>query len=123
PTWSPCRTVSACRPCPFAKTRLSCACWWSIRLPSSDRRAPGDRPLPRLSNAARVLIALILGASAGLVLAWTDPALGARAADLAQPVGRLWLNALQMTVVPPVDRKSTRLNSSHVKMSYAVFCL
>src|SRR5690606_40113931 len=25
--------------------------------------------------------------------------------------------------VPPGDRKSTRLNSSHVKISYAVFCL
>src|SRR5690606_15483460 len=25
--------------------------------------------------------------------------------------------------VAPVDRKSTRLNSSHVKISYAVFCL
>src|SRR5690606_39682971 len=24
---------------------------------------------------------------------------------------------------PPRDRKSTRLNSSHVKISYAVFCL
>src|SRR5690349_23395845 len=24
---------------------------------------------------------------------------------------------------PPVDRKSTRLNSSHVEISYAVFCL
>src|SRR5699024_12355999 len=24
---------------------------------------------------------------------------------------------------PPVDRKSTRLNSSHVSISYAVFCL
>src|SRR5690606_37396733 len=24
---------------------------------------------------------------------------------------------------PPLDRKSTRLNSSHVKISYAVFCL
>src|SRR5690606_41798980 len=26
-------------------------------------------------------------------------------------------------VVPELDRKSTRLNSSHVKISYAVFCL
>src|SRR5690606_39724754 len=26
-------------------------------------------------------------------------------------------------VFPPLDRKSTRLNSSHVKISYAVFCL
>src|SRR5690606_13739242 len=25
--------------------------------------------------------------------------------------------------LPPLDRKSTRLNSSHVKISYAVFCL
>src|SRR6266496_4805313 len=25
--------------------------------------------------------------------------------------------------VPPRDRKSTRLNSSHVEISYAVFCL
>src|SRR3989442_4514686 len=25
--------------------------------------------------------------------------------------------------VPPGDRKSTRLNSSHVRISYAVFCL
>src|SRR6266700_7263255 len=25
--------------------------------------------------------------------------------------------------LPPGDRKSTRLNSSHVKISYAVFCL
>src|SRR3712207_7437152 len=27
------------------------------------------------------------------------------------------------TVVPPEDRKSTRLNSSHANISYAVFCL
>src|SRR2546426_6860940 len=26
-------------------------------------------------------------------------------------------------VVPPLDRKSTRLNSSHLVISYAVFCL
>src|SRR5207249_12059360 len=26
-------------------------------------------------------------------------------------------------IVPPSDRKSTRLNSSHVSISYAVFCL
>src|SRR3712207_7459965 len=26
-------------------------------------------------------------------------------------------------LVPPLDRKSTRLNSSHANISYAVFCL
>src|SRR5690606_41957808 len=30
---------------------------------------------------------------------------------------------LVLPAVPPGDRKSTRLNSSHVKISYAVFCL
>src|SRR5690554_7734502 len=30
---------------------------------------------------------------------------------------------LGYTMVPGVDRKSTRLNSSHVRISYAVFCL
>src|SRR5690554_7668543 len=38
---------------------------------------------------------------------------GARAAPLPHGAG----------VVRPVDRKSTRLNSSHVRISYAVFCL
>src|SRR5690606_41644487 len=33
-----------------------------------------------------------------------------------EPFNREWL-------VIPLDRKSTRLNSSHVKISYAVFCL
>src|SRR3989442_9711618 len=27
------------------------------------------------------------------------------------------------STLPPKDRKSTRLNSSHVRISYAVFCL
>src|SRR5690606_40859891 len=35
------------------------------------------------------------------------------------------VNAARLFVelIPKVDRKSTRLNSSHVKISYAVFCL
>src|SRR5690606_41651748 len=32
-------------------------------------------------------------------------------------------NRQHFPVLLPVDRKSTRLNSSHVKISYAVFCL
>src|SRR5690606_40660150 len=40
----------------------------------------------------------------------------------------LWLFLLYFTIFPRknryvLDRKSTRLNSSHVKISYAVFCL
>src|SRR5690606_41950456 len=32
-------------------------------------------------------------------------------------------HAVPTTTSTPTDRKSTRLNSSHVKISYAVFCL
>src|SRR5690606_42007087 len=32
-------------------------------------------------------------------------------------------STLPVALAPQVDRKSTRLNSSHVKSSYAVFCL
>src|SRR5690554_7103687 len=34
---------------------------------------------------------------------------------------KLWMQALQQN--KRIDRKSTRLNSSHVRISYAVFCL
>src|SRR5690349_24918190 len=40
---------------------------------------------------------------------------GTRAANRPQQSVRI--------AVSPVDRKSTRLNSSHVEISYAVFCL
>src|SRR5690625_6654338 len=33
------------------------------------------------------------------------------------------IHALSMRTLTPEDRKSTRLNSSHVAISYAVFCL
>jgi Na+/H+-dicarboxylate symporter len=55
-----------------------------------------------MSTTTRILLGLALGAISGLLLAWFDPALATRAAAIAQPVGRLWLNALQMTVVPLV---------------------
>src|SRR3712207_7739920 len=44
--------------------------------------------------------------------------LGRRAAEL-----RLQLPADLATAVAELDRKSTRLNSSHANISYAVFCL
>lgn len=55
-----------------------------------------------MNATARVLAGLALGALAGLALDAYDPALAGRVADWVQPFGRLWLNALQMTVVPLV---------------------
>src|SRR5690606_40205194 len=37
--------------------------------------------------------------------------------------GRSNTSAQSIRMRPFIDRKSTRLNSSHVKISYAVFCL
>src|SRR5947208_10486134 len=34
-----------------------------------------------------------------------------------------WVEKLDKSAIPNVDRKSTRLNSSHQIISYAVFCL
>ena len=55
-----------------------------------------------MGHTNRILLALAAGAATGLLLAWLDPALAERVADVVQPIGRLWLNALQMTVVPLV---------------------
>jgi Na+/H+-dicarboxylate symporter len=55
-----------------------------------------------VSQTTRVLSSLLAGAIAGLALAFLDPALAERVAAFFQPIGRLWLNALQMTVVPLV---------------------
>src|SRR5258705_8540615 len=41
----------------------------------------------------------------------------------AAPVGVRLVHADTQVVVRLVDRKSTRLNSSHLGISYAVFCL
>src|SRR6266704_4039916 len=46
---------------------------------------------------------------------------------LFRSTGIAWLYSvvaiLLPSLFPPADRKSTRLNSSHVSSSYAVFCL
>src|SRR2546427_3765991 len=43
--------------------------------------------------------------------------------DLGRPAGELAAHAGRPRSSSPGDRKSTRLNSSHSQISYAVFCL
>src|SRR3989475_4192600 len=45
------------------------------------------------------------------------------AVEAAQGAERLLAALPQALALPRVDRKSTRLNSSHSQISYAVFCL
>src|SRR5699024_12783366 len=42
--------------------------------------------------------------------------------EASKALGMTWWQNMRRTVLPQ-DRKSTRLNSSHVSISYAVFCL
>src|SRR3712207_8361304 len=42
---------------------------------------------------------------------------------LLYPVSHMKVGIPEATVLPQKDRKSTRLNSSHANISYAVFCL
>jgi proton glutamate symport protein len=55
-----------------------------------------------MSPTARVLTGLLSGAALGIVLTKVQPTLASDMAGVAQPIGDLWLNALQMTVVPLV---------------------
>ena len=55
-----------------------------------------------MSPTVRVLSGLLAGVALGLALTAWQPLLARDVAIVAQPVGDLWLNALQMTVVPLV---------------------
>src|SRR5690606_41078662 len=75
--------------------RRSCARATSTRSPPSSRRSSARTPEgPRVSDNLSTLRVALPRLGEGVVV------------------------TLQLT-----DRKSTRLNSSHVKISYAVFCL
>src|SRR5690606_17040093 len=79
---------------------------YPVCRPDTAHRIAMTQPPPgarrRLSTPARVMIGLVLGVAVGLLLAAFAPERALEVADLVHPVGRLWLNALQMTVVPLV---------------------
>lgn len=55
-----------------------------------------------MTSATRVLLGLALGAVLGLLLGHYDAAVATGVSSVLQPLGRLWLNGLQMTIVPLV---------------------
>ena len=60
------------------------------------------RPALHVPPAVRIFIALVGGVLLGTVLAGGAPAVLAPVRAVADPIGRLWLNGLTMTVVPLV---------------------
>ncbi|WEJ99239.1 MAG: dicarboxylate/amino acid:cation symporter [Candidatus Sphingomonas phytovorans] len=55
-----------------------------------------------MSQATRILLALVLGLAIGIGLATSSPTTAEDGLVVAQPIGTAWLNALQMTIVPLV---------------------
>jgi proton glutamate symport protein len=56
----------------------------------------------RLSQPTRIFLALLVGLAAGIAAAWSGASWVERSAAIAEPIGGMWLNALQMTIVPLV---------------------
>ena len=55
-----------------------------------------------MSNATRILLALVIGLILGIVSSDMNPDTAKTLADFADPIGTLWLNGLRMTIVPLV---------------------
>ncbi|HEY0446245.1 MAG TPA: dicarboxylate/amino acid:cation symporter [Allosphingosinicella sp.] len=53
-----------------------------------------------MSQATRILLALAAGLALGIAAAAWTPGLAPAAANVADPIGALWLNGLRMTIVP-----------------------
>jgi proton glutamate symport protein len=56
----------------------------------------------KLSQPTRILLALLVGLGTGIAAGQSSAAWVAQTASIAEPFGGLWLNALQMTIVPLV---------------------
>src|SRR5690606_40594647 len=97
------------------------------RSPSRQHRDPHSFPTRRSSDLSQhELIAEAEGATDDwtpylrrTVIRALAMANGIKAADIPPE----WATIQPRWRDPRLDRKSTRLNSSHVKISYAVFCL
>ncbi|WP_112381514.1 dicarboxylate/amino acid:cation symporter [Sphingomonas carotinifaciens] len=55
-----------------------------------------------MSRAPLILLCLVIGLLSGVAIAGISPVAAGYAVAIGQPLGTLWLNALQMTVVPLV---------------------
>src|SRR5690606_40314181 len=61
----------------------------------------------------------------GIIIAlhWLTFFTAIKVSNVSVTLAVLSTGAFFASILEPIDRKSTRLNSSHVKISYAVFCL
>src|SRR5690606_42070617 len=79
-------------------------------------------PYTTLFRSTDITVYFYNGMWAEAELVATDPQADLAVLQVTPPEG-VTLQPLPLAGADTLDRKSTRLNSSHVKISYAVFCL
>src|SRR5437667_8392379 len=85
-----------------------------IRRPPRSTLFPYTTLFRSLKLGLWIALAVMLAAVVGWLYGWS----GARSAT-----NQVESTRLRMSLLTARDRKSTRLNSSHITISYAVFCL
>src|SRR3712207_8489547 len=88
-----------------------------IRRPPRSTLFPYTTPLPicKVRRPGKVVATFCLGTQRLHDFLDANPAIELLPVD--------WVNDPRIIAQEPKDRKSTRLNSSHANISYAVFCL
>src|SRR5690606_42162293 len=90
--------------------------WFNCYVQNGRRRDLRSFPTRRSSD-------LLLDESRSLPLAINEVAIAQTNNCFIYKLRLLCKLIIWRNLIFPLDRKSTRLNSSHVKISYAVFCL
>src|SRR5690242_20821668 len=90
-----------------------------ISLSSTTSAIMEETRIPEQIASARPMVMVLKKISSNVV----EPSGGIRPKYLSVMVMLLTNNEANAVTTYPRDRKSTRLNSSHMSISYAVFCL
>src|SRR5688572_22492807 len=94
-----------------------------ILIDSLERDIEGTRLSQRLTLTWYDVPQLVFGNLNGVLDDQVAPERRAKAVELLQRYTGLYQGTTALTQLDRLDRKSTRLNSSHSQISYAVFCL
>src|SRR5688572_31298741 len=91
------------------------------------RSQPERRPMPNLAILDTLPIWLVFLLTAGMIVLWVEIGfrIGVARARRSAPEREAPIDSMVGSTLGllALDRKSTRLNSSHSQISYAVFCL
>src|SRR5437762_8691241 len=84
---------------------------------------PSDVPVDEMMNTVRLVCGAVIDAAREMVFQPNPRRVGRRALNLLGGFGWKTISRAASMTAPQTDRKSTRLNSSHRCIAYAVFCL